>query len=67
MRSTRPEYPLVLSRRFTRFRVVIFGIAAGQSDFCDGFDSRQLHQKPLFRGIRIARNLHLHFVEHGGD
>ena len=45
MRSTRPQYPLVLSRRFACFRVVIFGIAAGQSDFCDGFDSRQLHKR----------------------
>jgi hypothetical protein len=35
----------VVSRRFAYFRVVDFDISAGQRDFCDGFDSRQLHKK----------------------
>jgi hypothetical protein len=34
----------VISRRFAYFRVVNFDISAVQRDFCDGFDSRQLHK-----------------------
>jgi hypothetical protein len=43
MPSTPIAYPQVVSRRFAYFRVVGFDISAGQQDFCDGFDSRQLH------------------------
>jgi len=41
--STPAAYPQVVSRRFAHFRVVKFGVSAGQLDFWDWFDSRQLH------------------------
>ena len=45
MPSTPFAYPQVISRRFAYFRVVRFGVSAGQVDFCAEFDSRQLHRK----------------------
>jgi len=45
MPSTPFAFSHVISRRFAYFRVVSFGIYAGEPDFCDGFDSRQLHKK----------------------
>ena len=44
MPSTPFASPQVISRCFTLFRVVKFSVSAAQSDFCGGFDSRQLHQ-----------------------
>jgi hypothetical protein len=43
MPSTPPAYPHVVLRTFASFRVVKFDISPGQHDFCNGFDSRQLH------------------------
>jgi hypothetical protein len=43
--STPFAYPQVASRTFASFRVVHSGISAGQRDFCNGFDSRQLHNR----------------------
>ena len=51
MPSTLLASPHVAPRRFAYFRVMIFGIFAGQGNFCGGFDSRQLHQKWLARAI----------------
>ena len=45
MPSTPFAYSDVISRLFACFRVVGFDIFAVQRDFCDGFDSRQLHKK----------------------
>jgi len=42
--STPFAYPQVVSRTFALFRVVNLSVSAGHSDFCTGFDSRQLHQ-----------------------
>lgn len=36
-------FPQVVSRTDASFRVLKFSVSAGQLDFCDGFDSRQLH------------------------
>jgi hypothetical protein len=43
MSSTPSAYPQVGWRRLASFRIMKFSIYAGQRDFCDGFDSRQLH------------------------
>jgi len=63
MSSTAFAYSQVFSRRFACFRVVSFGIYAGKPDFCDGFDSRQLHQKSSSsKGIftcRVGRRGHI--------
>jgi hypothetical protein len=62
MPSTPFAPPQVVSRRFALFRVVEFGVSAGQLDFCSGFDSRQLHKLgtgqgdkpwPVFLSINI--------------
>jgi hypothetical protein len=41
MPSTPFAYSQVVSRNFASFHVPESGISPGQSDFCDGFDSRQ--------------------------
>jgi hypothetical protein len=51
MSSTPVAFPQVISRRFTYFRVCKFNISPAQSDFRDGFDSRQLHQNWPARAI----------------
>jgi hypothetical protein len=45
MPSTPFAYPQVVSRTFASFRVAKFSVSAGHGDFCDGFDSRQLHRE----------------------
>src|SRR5271168_788931 len=45
MPSTPSPSPQVVSGHFERFRVVRFDVSAGQRNFCDRFDSRQLHRK----------------------
>jgi hypothetical protein len=42
--STPFAYPQVVSRCFASFRVAKSSVSAAHSDFCSGFDSRQLHQ-----------------------
>ena len=63
MPSTPFAYSDVISRRFAYFRVIGFDISAGQCNFCDGFDSRQLHEEsagqdhkswPVFIRINIS-------------
>src|SRR5262249_36251933 len=51
MPSTPFAYSDVISRRFAYFRVVGFDISAGQCNFCEGFDSRQLHLKPQVKRL----------------
>lgn len=43
-------YPQVISRRFTSVLVLRFRVSAFDGDFCDRFDSRQLHR--VFAGQR---------------
>ena len=49
MPSTPSAYPQVISRNLASFRVVKLSVSAGHKAFCDGFDSRQLHQISLVR------------------
>jgi hypothetical protein len=51
MPSTPPAYLQVISRTFASFRVVKFSVSAVHSHFCNGFDSRHLHNKISWSGL----------------
>ena len=50
MPSTPLAYPQVISRTFASFRVVKYGVSAGQRHSRAGFDSRQLHREGQGQG-----------------
>jgi hypothetical protein len=55
MSSTPSAYPQVDRGHFASFRVVKCSISAIQADFCDRFDSRQLHESKLVRAKSLGQ------------